>query len=582
MCSVGSNLNIITSTYSYDALNRLKKIHDYVANNDILYTYDYNPGTSYYSLGNLVKIAYPNNATTEYEYLECCSRIGSIVTKNGSQQIIESYEYEYDLSGNRTRTDLLDGSFIGYQYDDLNRLTAAGRKLGGTWLWTRQYSYDRVGNIQQLIWRQGGAPDTLDYIYYTGTNLLKTALNKTYTYDQNGNPVSCSDGREFEYDFENRLTRLTKSSYQTDFVYNGFGDRIKKIHQTFANNNSTPPEENALTLIPSPIMEEGKGEGADIYYNDLGDMSQSPSRTNTSNEYVYDELGRQIFWKRTIDGNVTNVYYSYGYGMEARRVGSTNHYLHSDILGSITAITNASGSAMSTYEYDPYGIMLSGNTNVLGNFGFTGQEIDLETGFYHFPARYYETYWGRFLTPDPIREQTYYDNLRSAIQDLPGNYAHENDLDQPQNLNNYAYALSNPINIVDITGLRVVYCVSLGVWNDPFPYYSKEILKENWSLVGGDVIQTDAPITFTLWCIFKHTTSIKETSWRVTYNPRICLDVGLCGRMSFIFDKGEQRYDIRTRYYPEVELVSRTDEYTYPVPDPEEECKRLFGGEFGL
>ena len=42
-----------------------------------------------------------------------------------------------------------------------------------------------------------------------------------------------------------------------------------------------------------------------------------------------------------------------------------------DKYWSITAITNSSGSTLSTYEYDPYGIMLSGNTDALGNFGFT-------------------------------------------------------------------------------------------------------------------------------------------------------------------------------------------------------------------
>ena len=277
---------------------------------------------------------------------------------------------------------------------------------------------------------------------------------------QNGNPITCSDGREFDYDYENRLTRLTSSAYQTDFAYNGFGDRIKKIHQTFARDTQEEVDSANLPFM----MSADKGRNTDVYYNELGDMSES--RSVTANEYVYDDLGRQIFWKRTIDGNVTNVYYSYGYGMEARRVNSSMNYLHSDILGSITAITNASGSAMSTYEYDPYGIMLSGNTNVLGNFGFTGQEIDLETGYYHFPARYYEPYWGRFLTPDPwtgmpddernlvvqqysplstLTNHTIGISNRGAARISPSRL-------DPKNLNCYSYVSNNPISYTDPTG----------------------------------------------------------------------------------------------------------------------------------
>ena len=225
-------------------------------------------------------------------------------------------------------------------------------------------------------------------------------------------------------------------------------------------------------MIPVRSRIGRAGKNADIFYDEFKDMPES--RTNTNNEYVYDDLGRQIFWKRTIDGNVTNVYYTHGYGMEARRVGQTNHYMHSDILGSITAITNSAGSAMSTYEYDPYGIMLSGNTSVLGNFGFTGQEIDLETNLYHFPARYYEPYWGRFLTQDPytnlpddtrsmnhqpytVRRTDYfqYAGFPGFCTIMPVKIQQRIvQILNTQIINIYLYAIANPITRVDSRGLQ--------------------------------------------------------------------------------------------------------------------------------
>ena len=133
--------------------------------------------------------------------------------------------------------------------------------------------------------------------------------------------------------------------------------------------------------------------------------------------------------------------------MDAKRVNNINYYMHSDVLGSITAITNSAGSALSTYEYDPYGIMLSGNTDVLGNFGFTGQEIDFETNLYHFPARYYEPYWGRFITPDP------WTGMPDDERNLETQFYHALNKMDPTLLNRYPYVANDPINRTDPKGL---------------------------------------------------------------------------------------------------------------------------------
>ncbi len=185
--------------------------------------------------------------------------------------------------------------------------------------------------------------------------------------------------------------------------------------------------------------------------------------------------------------------------MEARRVGaSVNHYMHSDILGSITSITNASGNVLSTYEYDVYGLLLSGNTDYLDNFGFTGQEIDLETGYYHFPARYYEPYWGRFLTPDPwtgMPDDERNLMIQKYIPRTPDVYkilAHPQFFDgpisihanHPAMLNLYQYVTNSPVNFTDEHGLfmspecitALAFSIRLwklmrhqpGKWNDKF------------------------------------------------------------------------------------------------------------------
>ena len=85
----------------------------------------------------------------------------------------------------------------------------------------------------------------------------------------------------------------------------------------------------------------------------------------------------------------------------AQREGSTGkpRYYHKDIVGSITAITDDAGDVLGEYYYYPFGELINSATN-LGDFRFTGQEWNNDISWYHFPARYYEPKWGRFVTAD--------------------------------------------------------------------------------------------------------------------------------------------------------------------------------------
>jgi YD repeat-containing protein len=123
--------------YEYDSLNRVTKVKDNVCTRYINYNYDVaGSDTSY---GNLVKISYPNNMRTKYEYL-CCGRVGKITTEKWGLPtvLIQSYEYTYDTTGNITEVEFDDGKYMTYEYDDLNRLTEAIKKTssgGAIWKW---------------------------------------------------------------------------------------------------------------------------------------------------------------------------------------------------------------------------------------------------------------------------------------------------------------------------------------------------------------------------------------------------------------------------------------------------------------
>jgi RHS repeat-associated protein len=93
-------------------------------------------------------------------------------------------------------------------------------------------------------------------------------------------------------------------------------------------------------------------------------------------------------------------------------VGSvTNqYYYHADGLGSVSQITDASGSVVDSYRYDVYGTptiytasgVVTNSTAINNRLMFTARDRDPDTSWYNYRYRYYNPNLGRFVQPDPI------------------------------------------------------------------------------------------------------------------------------------------------------------------------------------
>lgn len=104
-------------------------------------------------------------------------------------------------------------------------------------------------------------------------------------------------------------------------------------------------------------------------------------------------------------------------------------FFHQDQLGSTRLVTPAAApvTPVGSYTYDPFGaITISSGTAPA--FGYAGQVLDSESGLVYLRARYYDPSTGQFTTRDPAVAQTR----------------------EP-----YAYTADNPLNHIDLTGLRV-------------------------------------------------------------------------------------------------------------------------------
>ena len=80
------------------------------------------------------------------------------------------------------------------------------------------------------------------------------------------------------------------------------------------------------------------------------------------------------------------------------------YYYHTDHLGSAQLITDYEGGIYEHIEYTPYGeLWIEEKSESFDRipFRFTGKELDEETGFVYFGARYLNPKMGRWLSADP-------------------------------------------------------------------------------------------------------------------------------------------------------------------------------------
>jgi len=68
-----------------------------------------------------------------------------------------------------------------------------------------------------------------------------------------------------------------------------------------------------------------------------------------------------------------------------------------DLQGSVIGTMSNAGT-LTSFAYKAYGASVSAPAQ----FGYTGQRVDAETGYYYYRTRQYWPGWGRFPQPDPI------------------------------------------------------------------------------------------------------------------------------------------------------------------------------------
>jgi len=442
---------------------------DYPSGPDVTYGYDAAGNTTTATYGSQWSANYTyddvgrlgtatdngRNLTLSYTYDPAGRRSGLRVSR--STTALHDQRYAYDAAGRLiTLTDQTASPTIavGFRHDAASRLTRITDPGGAR----ADYTYDAAGRLAQ-VWHQdsrGGTVATYNYRYDAEGNPIAinetTPMNTfttTYTYDTLDRLTAEAYPRfsiEYTYDPVGNLIRRTDPRGAVNYTYDAAGQLQSRGSESFGYD----PHGNLVS------WRNARGTYDYTYnYENLLTGLTLPDRTTLG--FTYDAFGRRLavqgvgetrgFLYDGLDfllggssdlGQVTERYL-YGDGLlvgrQAAQTGFTAY--HGDGLENVRFLADRNGRPFAAYRYDAFGRPAQAVGIDPNPFRFVGQRSVYQHGVPAWPMllmgfRYYDPASGRFLTRDP----------------WPGN------LFQPQSLNDYAYALDNPVRYSDPTGLR--------------------------------------------------------------------------------------------------------------------------------
>ncbi|MEM8960119.1 MAG: RHS repeat-associated core domain-containing protein [Acidobacteriota bacterium] len=322
------------------------------------------------------------------------------------------------------------GELLSHELDD----------SGGTAIVDHTLTWDHLTQLGSITAAEhGGTSQSFTY----QNRRLHTASgpwgSSTFTYQPNGN-MKTKDDWTFVYDGQ-QATSATDGS-QTEVWSAGYDDAGRMHTRTYGGSTSTYTFDalDRLVSVAQPSVTTTftysahgqrlrKSSGGDTitYVGSAFETTRQASGTVLATRYVVGPSGRIASITTSTDDLATRRQADTASGTPAP--GTV--FLHNSYLDSTRVTTDATGKALSTAVYTPYGTVhqIDGPDNF--RYKYTSKELDADTGLYNYGRRYYDPIAARFI---------------SADKGL-GGHAHRQDA-----LNRYEYVFSNPSSYNDPTG----------------------------------------------------------------------------------------------------------------------------------
>jgi RHS repeat-associated protein len=354
--------------------------------------------------------------------------------------------YSYDADNRQTHVTYPDGSVVARNFTDRNQLDVVTFNNA----LVANFNYDNAGRKVAANFGNG-ITETRTY----QADNLNTSINTPgvtafgYTWDANKRKLTQTEtgiptnNQVYTYDNEDRLTGFNRNNGDNQaWNLSLVGDWNQFNNNGNVENRTHNAVHEITTVDATPLVHDVKGnltqnKNGQVYAWDIENRLLSatvpancPEGIAGTHTYTYDALGRRV---SKIVGALTTVFisdglqkiceyengtlarsYAYGSYVDEPLVmisGANKYYYHGNNLYSVAALTDAAGSVIERYKYDPYGkatILASDGTTVRTSsivnnpFLYDGYYHDTETGLEFVNARYYASDFGRFIARDPI------------------------------------------------------------------------------------------------------------------------------------------------------------------------------------
>lgn len=505
----------VTTTYTYDKLNRVKTRSYNDGTPSVSYFYDNEqllplscaPSTSDFQRGvfkgRLVAVTYGGACDGTYYGYDALGRVTESLQKMGDQKYKVS-EYKYDLAGNLTSQKYPSGRVVKTAYDGAGRISAVtGMKDALTKTYASGFGYTAHGAVSKVmlgnkLWEHTTFNKRLQPVEIgLGVSALNSSLFKlNYSYGttaNNGNILSqtISVGKtsaapaliltqSYSYDELNRLEvaqerKGSVEQWKQSFLYDQYGNRRFDT----AQGKTTSGLEG---LNPTISAVNNRISKAGYQYDAAGNMTKDEA----DHTYQYDAENRL----KSFDGGVGAVYTYDGEGRRVKKVtnngaqvttyvydamgkliaeyapstaGSKTEtsYLTQDTLGSTRIVTDgkpvsdqtASGAVKKRIDYLPFGEEIASSYG--GRSGISGYTAADNTR-QKFTGKERDNETGM----DYFRARYYVSVIGKFTSSDPyGPWAMTDDekvafLSDPQQWNRYIYVTNNPLKYTDPTGLE--------------------------------------------------------------------------------------------------------------------------------